>query len=96
MQEPKSREKFWITDPPFIFEDEENGVVLIGVFSNRGKLKDYYNAHDLWVSDNPNLTLRRYGRLKQDCSVLGWSGLAIDPDPESGVSRIIIFKSPDH
>jgi hypothetical protein len=91
MAEPKPREKFWVTDPPATFDDEENGTVLICVFSNRRLLKAFYESQGIENPAERHMQIRRYRKLKTDCHRLGWNGLAIDPDPETGNCRIIRF-----
>lgn len=91
MPEPKPRQKFWVTDPPATFDNEEEGVVLICVFSTRRLLKDFYDSQGLPEEARAEPQIRRYGKLKRDCGMIGWQGIAIDPDPETGRCRIIRF-----
>jgi hypothetical protein len=92
MAEPDPRDKFWVVDPPAVYEDEENGTVLLLIFTTRGQLLHYFrNVPGLPKLERDSTMSRRYGRLKQDIKRLGWSGIVIDPNPTGGESRIIRF-----
>jgi len=90
---PLPRDKFWVTDPPAVFDDtEENpdGVILICVFSSRKTLREFY-ASQTGGAEKKDMFQRRYQRLQRDCTMLQWNGLVIDPDSKTGQGRVIRF-----
>ena len=87
------RTKFWVTDPPATYEDPDQGVIFMLVFSDRRKLLDYYRQ----MPGLPNVARqspiqRRWSKLQRDVPMLGWNGINIDPDPAGGPSTLIVFK----
>jgi hypothetical protein len=92
MSEPHPRKKFWVTDPPATFDDEEAGVIILMVFTSRAKLRAYYRAVEgLPTPKRSTMQQRRFGQLRKDITMLGWQGIAVDPDPEGGKSRILRY-----
>jgi hypothetical protein len=90
---PKPRDKFWVVDPPAVFDDTEDnpdGVILICVFSTKKLLRDFHSAQTGEVV-RKDIFSRRYSRLQKDCTMLQWNGIVIDADPETGKGRIIRF-----
>lgn len=94
MAEPSHRERFWVTDPPAVFEgeDEDLGQNLLIVFTTRGKLLHYYKEGlDIEV-DRRKCMVRRWAMLKKDCAQIQMAGVAIDPEVE-GLSHIVLFQT---
>ncbi len=90
---PNPRDKFWVTDPPVTFDDEDDtGVILMCVFTTRGKLLEFYQGMEgLPEVKRGDAMIRRYQKLQRDCIMLGWHGLAIAPELETSSARIIRF-----
>ena len=92
MSEPHPRTKYWVTDPPATFDDEEGGIIILAVFTTRSKLREYYRAVEGLPSPKRSMMQqRRFGQLRKDIMMLGWQGITIDPDPEGGDSRILRY-----
>lgn len=98
MDQIAPRTKFWVTDPPAGYEDPEQDVVFMLVFTQRRKLLDYYQT--MSESDgldpskfNRNTPIqKRWAQLVYYTQAMGWAGLNIDPD-RNGPSTLVLLNS---
>ncbi len=89
------RTKFWVTDPPAVYEDDEQGVCFMLVFTTRRLLMDHYQSLDGGKELGRRTPIqKRWARLVGYVKALRLHGINIDPDP-NGVkpSTLVIFNS---
>jgi hypothetical protein len=88
------REKFWCTDPPALYEDPEQNIAFLLVFTTRRHLLDYYAKIEGAGKMTRNTAIqKRWARLTFYVRELGLDGINIDPDPDGGPSKLVLFNA---